>query len=65
MDMYMLGISKSHNKSPACIDVREDVKIHRRLLQQKCCSIQQQCIAFLTYVGCSWLLNMGAAANEF
>ena len=31
--------------------VREDVKMHYCLLQAKCCSIQEQCIAFPIYVG--------------
>ena len=45
--------------------LRGDVKIHNSWLQPTCCSIQQLCIAFPIELGCSWLLNMGAAASEF
>ena len=44
-------------------EVREDAKIHKCWLQPDCCSIQKQCIALPILVGCSWLLNMEAAAN--
>ena len=45
--------------------VRENIIIHNCWLQPKCCSIQEQCIAFPIEVGCSWLMNMEAAAKTF